>query len=73
MKKFLWIFVLLICMVCLVSCGSKSSNRRQNNGGYSTTYQNNGEYRKNVDGAAEIYGVSPKEIDQTINRFTNGK
>ena len=64
------VIILLICGI-IGSCSDSSSNSKYS--GYSDTYNNNSEYRKNIKDIADAYGVTEKEVDQKINAVTGGK
>ena len=72
MKKGL-IIVMIVLVFCgiLGSCGDSSSNNKYS--GYSKTYNEDSEYRKNIKKIADAYGVSEKEVDKKINAVTGGK
>lgn len=57
-------------MFSLVGCGSSSYS---GSNGYSDTYNNDSEYRKNVSDIADVYGISEAEVDAKINAVTGGK
>ena len=70
MKKFICFSIVSLMIFSLVGCGSSSSSRSN---GYSDTYNNNSEYRKNVGDISDVYGISEAEVDAKINAITGGK
>ena len=72
LKKF-FIIVAIILVFCgaLGSCGDSSTDNKYS--GYSKTYKEDSEYRKNIKKIADAYGMSEKEVDKKINAVTGGK
>ena len=59
------IAIVIILLLALVgSCGNDSSNY---NPKYSYEYNNDKEYRDNVNDIADIFGESPEDVDRKIN------
>ena len=71
-KKFICLSVISLIMFSLVGCGSSSDSSSRSNG-YSDTYNNDSEYRKNVSDIADVYGISEAEVDAKINAVTGGR
>ena len=71
----IWAIVTLSLSFLLYGCSALYRPSNSNSGGsrYNTPYKTDSEYRRNVDDVAEIYGVSPEEIDRTIHNVLNGK
>ena len=66
---FIILFFSFIVIVIATSKNTSNTNRSR----YSTQYYSDKEYRNNVDDAAQIYGVSPAEIDKAIQDAVKNK
>lgn len=69
------IVFIIILVILLNSCGGSSHYSSSSNSysGYSSTYKNDPNYRKNIGEIAKTWGISEKEADYKINAVTGGK
>lgn len=65
MKKVLLIIAFIFLVLLFAVSGNNSSTRSSYNG-YSSVYNNNETYRRNVDSVAETYGMSSQDVDRSI-------
>lgn len=64
------VFLLVSCSAALL-IGGKNSSSPSN--GMSYQYNNDSTYRKNVDDVSSVYGITPKEAEDTVERMLNGR
>lgn len=69
MKKLLFILILSCLSISLYSCSSSSYTSNYEDDGMSYRYKTDSEYRHNVDSVAEIYGKTPKEMEDSVENF----
>jgi len=72
-EKIIGVIISIFFIFSLVGCGSSNSSYESRSNGYSDTYNNNSEYRSNVDDIANEYGTSSSEVDAKINAITGGR
>ena len=63
----------LILAVIAIGVSLCDDNSTTSYDGYSDTYKNNAEYRKNVSDIADVYGISEEEVDRKIKAVTGGR
>lgn len=68
MKKLLFMLILSCLCISLYSCSSSSYTTYEDDG-MSYRYKTDSEYRHNVDSVAEIYGKTPKEMEDSVENF----
>ncbi len=67
--KGLLIFMLVLLVLALVSCSTMKPNSSSN--GYSRQYNNDANYRRNIDSVADTYGEDSKAIDKIVQFFAD--
>ena len=69
-KSILIILGILLLLFLMSGGGAKRSN---NSNGMSYQYNNDSTYRKNVNDVSSVYGITPKEAEDTVRRMLNGR
>lgn len=67
-KRTIYIIVAIVIFIFVVV--SSCENKSKNNNGYSHEYNNDSNYRKNVDDIAEAFGKDSKYVDKSIHSIT---